>query len=316
MSFDFQREIDRLREALAHVHDFVSQNVAYLRASTDLQAESMAIARQLDQMLADLPPPEPTPPTSRYTITVEEDFLAHGLWSQWWYTPPQSRQPHLLRLWQHAWWPDWLRLSRWLWWFLWAVYALCGKEDSKYDADWMTLRRVASQHSIDLPDPLLPGSPARTFTVQLQVPQASKRRTGRSFHYRLALTARQCTFTVPAIPPDKPLEPYQKAYVDRKQELASQVYDMRTFLQHWNDRVTGITSATTSLVNNVQHLQSQVATLPISPPTAVLIQDHRNRINSIRHTLDDTQRRLEEDGQALQRLEEELRRICPELRLS
>jgi hypothetical protein len=185
------------------------------------------------------------------------------------------------------------------------------------DANHNLVTRSRVEKTVQLPDPMMPGTPEREFDVEVQIKRAFQRPTAdqQGFEYFLQPQPEPLRIAVPAVPPDAPLTPIQEEYVRRKEELAAQVRDMRTFIEHYGAQVNIVRTQTDILVNNAQALIKKVDALPRPKDLAAQLDGMRQEIETLRQQVPVRQQELQNTEKELQDLKQKIQAICPELRL-
>jgi hypothetical protein len=287
MSFDLKHELTQTRAHLDRTAVLIGQGAEQLRQKKDFPAHCDALGENFQAVLAKVPPPAPTPPKMYEEVEIEDAALR-----------PMAT---ILR-----------------------IFGRIFGRKVKPDVDGNVPVRVKVKHTVELPDPMFPGTPARDFEVELDVHQIAKeeveyvtrrgkKRTG--FRYLRQPAKMTYQIHVPAVPPDAPLTPEQQAYVDEVKRIAEEVRDIDTFIDSKGRAVTAMADKSKALTADTAALVTAVEILPSPPAVAAELQAAIDRIEVVMQGLPAKEQEVNALDGELKKLKAEALRVCPELKL-
>jgi len=247
--FDFSAEMAKLDEVTGTLREVIASGKTPLSKAVDFGVRCSDVEVAAGEVAKVLPPPEPTPPTTKQKFTHQEYRLVYVR-------------------------AAWLARFR--------------KLPHPIDVDGRIPRPVMVEKTVTLADPRMPGSPPTTVEMELeinevvQVPLPKPRKaTGdwlekapevrlplgsisrhRAFRYEMQKARRVFTVPVDAVPPDAPLNAAQQAYVDRKKEIAEEVWSIGAFIKMNDAKVRAMEEKTASLERDVKQLMAEIDGLP------------------------------------------------------
>lgn len=269
------QELTAVQPVLDEIRKEVAAGFDQLLTSADQGLSLVALAERLQDYLQDLPPPEPTPPTTEFIIEAEEHILVPAPWHFFYGYPKEADVHHRL------------------------------------------IATTKSAKIVQLPDPMLPGSPERVFELNIEVQRAFEQPSDEpgKVEYILQPQTEPFEVRVPAVPPDAPLTPVQAEYVQRKEELAAQVRDLRTFIQHFGLQVSDIRNRTDGVLGSSKALIQRVDNLPHPKDHRPTLETMRQAIETLRQQIPARMQALDNTQKELQDLKQKIQAICPELAL-
>lgn len=247
--FDFSAEMAKLDEVTGKLRELIAAGKTPLSKAVDFGVRCSDVEVAAEDVAQELPPPEPTPPTTKQKFTYQEYRLVSVR-------------------------AAWLARFR--------------KLPHPIDVDNRIPRPVMVEKTVTLADPRMPGSPPTTVEMELefnevvQVPLPKPGKTTgdrpekapevrlplgsisrhRTFRYEMQKTRKKFTIPVDAVPPDAPLTVAQQAYVDRKKEIAEEVWSIGAFIKMNDAKVRVMEEKTASLERDVKRLVEEIDDLP------------------------------------------------------
>lgn len=256
MTFDFGDHIEKIFEQLRQLGDAVANQPESLSLSVSFARRCEELSDALRRLLADVPVKLP-PPKTKHEIAVSEQFLVtvakRGFFKSMFGKPREYPTP--------------------------------------LDVNSRYYDEHEASFTVELPEPMPPGSGPRSFEVPVKRNQVRQIECDAppGFEYELYSEEIVVRVDVPEVPRGGPFTAVQQQWLDRYDELEKEVRDITTFLKYHEEKVTELEKASSSLRADCNALELRVNQLP--RPSKV-----EDRLEAIREEL----QRIGEDVPAIE----------------